>query len=264
VTDQEKIKESLRTFYDRNVRYHELIGKCESTGLTYDDILRDIIRMAKPPAGAVRLLDVAVGTGHYIDRAHAFGATAFGVDLSIHACRAAKSKNRSLPVCRSDAECLPFRSRSFDVVLCLQLLEHTPYPENVIAEITRVLKPGGILFLSAPNLLGSNLLTRMYRTARAMFSRDVKKLVSLREDILARWDAAGSVQEVSDGDACNRTNIFQAFRLLKRNSLEVRRFDTLRHPGKYRPWELALARTIQKIPFLRLTGINFKIIASKP
>jgi SAM-dependent methyltransferase len=263
VTEQERIKESLRKFYDRNVRYHELIRKCESAGLTYDDLLRDIIEMAKSSAGAVCLLDVAVGTGHYMDRARAFGATPFGVDLSIHACRTAKSRNGSLFICRSDAECLPYRSGSFDVALCLQLLEHTPYPENVIAEIARVLKPGGILFLSAPNLLGSNLLTRTYRAARAMFSRDVKRLVALREDILARWDAAGSVQEVSDGDACNRTNIFQAFRLLKRNSFEVRRFDTLRHPGKYRPRELALARTMQKIPLLRFTGINFKIIASK-
>lgn len=261
--DQQRIKESLRKFYDRNVRYHELIGRCESAGLTYDGLLRDIIGVASPSAGTVRLLDVALGTGHYIDRACAFGATAFGVDLSMHACRTAKSRNGSLFICRSDAECLPYRSASFDVALCLQLLEHTPYPENVIAEIARVLKPGGILFLSAPNLLGSNLLTRTYRAARAMFSRDVKRLIPLREDILARWDAASSVQEVSDGDACNRTNIFQAFRLLKKNSFEVRRFDTLRHPGKYRPRELALARTLQKIPLLRFTGINFKIIASK-
>jgi SAM-dependent methyltransferase len=261
--EQERIKESLRKFYARNVRYHELIGKCESVGYTYDDLLRDIIAMARPAGGAARLLDVAVGTGYYLDRAREFGALPFGVDLSIHACRTAKSRGGSLFVCHSDAESLPYRDGSFDVALCLQLLEHTPYPEKVVGEIARVLRPGGILFLSAPNMLGSNLMTRSFRALRGMFSNDVKKLVPLPEDILARWDAADSVQDVCDGDACNRTNIFQAFRMLRASAFEIRYFDTLRHPGKYTRRGFTRARAMQKIPLLRFTGINFKIIARK-
>ena len=45
---------------------------------------------------------------------------------------------------------MPFEDESFDVALSTQVLEHVPDPEHVIAEIHRVLKPGGRLFLSAP------------------------------------------------------------------------------------------------------------------
>jgi len=49
-----------------------------------------------------------------------------------------------------DAAQLPFRSDCFDLVFCTQMLEYAPEPRQVIAEIHRVLKPGGFLLLSAP------------------------------------------------------------------------------------------------------------------
>lgn len=50
----------------------------------------------------------------------------------------------------SDTEHLPFKGGSFDTVLCTQVLEHIPHPWVAATEITRVLKPGGILILSCP------------------------------------------------------------------------------------------------------------------
>ncbi len=44
----------------------------------------------------------------------------------------------------------PFNDAAFDVVLCSQVLEYVPDPRVVIAEIYRVLKPGGALLLSVP------------------------------------------------------------------------------------------------------------------
>ncbi len=50
----------------------------------------------------------------------------------------------------SDLTGLPFAANMFDAALCTQVLEHVPEPQQVIQEISRVLKPGGRLFLSAP------------------------------------------------------------------------------------------------------------------
>jgi len=47
-------------------------------------------------------------------------------------------------------EHLPFSDESFDLVICTQVLNYTAEPARVIAEIWRVLKPGGYLYLSAP------------------------------------------------------------------------------------------------------------------
>ena len=47
-------------------------------------------------------------------------------------------------------ELIPFRDRSMDIVLCTQVLEHVGRPEEIVGEIHRVLKPGGIAFVSVP------------------------------------------------------------------------------------------------------------------
>ncbi|MGA7559001.1 MAG: class I SAM-dependent methyltransferase [Terriglobales bacterium] len=51
-----------------------------------------------------------------------------------------------------DARQMPFSDASMDVVLITQVLEHIPDPIAVIAEIRRVLKPGGTLLLSVPSI----------------------------------------------------------------------------------------------------------------
>jgi SAM-dependent methyltransferase len=48
------------------------------------------------------------------------------------------------------AEQIPFASSQFDIVICTQVLEYVPNPAAAIAEIHRVLRPGGRLLLSVP------------------------------------------------------------------------------------------------------------------
>ncbi len=55
-----------------------------------------------------------------------------------------------LPDIQADAVQLPIRKHSFDCVICSEMLEHTPDPKSVIEEISRVLKPGGIVLICVP------------------------------------------------------------------------------------------------------------------
>jgi ubiquinone/menaquinone biosynthesis C-methylase UbiE len=49
-----------------------------------------------------------------------------------------------------DAERLPFPDASFDVVICSEVLEHLPDVDVALAEITRIVKPGGKFACSVP------------------------------------------------------------------------------------------------------------------
>ena len=65
------------------------------------------------------------------------------------------------PACFGDVTALTFPTGKFDAVVSFDVLEHVPRFKNALAEFARVLKPGGVLVLTAPFLPGSSAtLTR--------------------------------------------------------------------------------------------------------
>ncbi len=107
--------------------------------------LNRLVRQAgeQTPAGA-RLLDAGAGEGRF---RHFFSHTRYtGVDLAVGD---VTWDYHSLDAI-SDLVRLPFGCQTFDAALCTQVLEHVPDPLTVLCEIQRVLKPGGKIYLSAP------------------------------------------------------------------------------------------------------------------
>ncbi len=97
------------------------------------------------------MLDLGSGPGHASRELLARGARPVAVDLSL-----AEILETPLPqvdALVSDARRLPFVDEAFDGVFCSNVLEHTPDPSGVIAEIERVLRPGGWCYLSWTNWL---------------------------------------------------------------------------------------------------------------
>ena len=74
-----------------------------------------------------------------------------GVDVSTAAVREAESLGLDARVVADPAD-LPFPDGSFDVVTCLEVLEHLASPLEAAAEIRRVLRPGGRLIATVPNV----------------------------------------------------------------------------------------------------------------
>lgn len=98
---------------------------------------------AQVPAGA-RVLDAGAGQGRF--RSHFQHTRYVGVDLGV----GDASWNYSGLSAIADLSRLPFCEACFDAILCTQVLEHVPEPGRVVGEIARVLRPGGRLYLSAP------------------------------------------------------------------------------------------------------------------
>ncbi len=257
----EALKRQQQAFYQANAKYYRLIDEQFHSGYTYGYLLEALARRVPAPA---RFLDIGAGSGYYIRRAAELGCVAAGIDLSPHACRIG---NGRVPgrLCQADAESLPFQSACFDLVFCQQIIEHVVYPERVLAEVARVLRPGGILLLSAPNRLGRHTVPKLRRILRELGGgSEVKRIRPVSAELLRRWAASDDINALQDTDMCNETTVFQALRLVRQVGLTVERFDTLRHPRKYSRIGYLVAWAVSRFPLVRYAGVNFKVVARKP
>lgn len=103
-----------------------------------------------------RVVDVGCGGGILAESMAAKGATVTGIDLSEKALKVARlhqlesgvQVDYRLIAAESLAEEAP---DSFDVVTCMEMLEHVPDPVSILAACQRMVKPGGWVFLSTLN-----------------------------------------------------------------------------------------------------------------
>lgn len=99
-----------------------------------------------------KLLDVGCGAGDFPDAFSHYrpDLQISAMDISQKAIEIAKRRKLKVDFKVGNAEKLPFESKSFEAVTCFDLIEHVEHPERVVAEIERVLKPGGIFHTFIP------------------------------------------------------------------------------------------------------------------
>jgi ubiquinone/menaquinone biosynthesis C-methylase UbiE len=112
--------------------------------------LPELFERLRPIAPGRRLLEVGCGIGVDTFRLARLGfAEVVGIDLTAVAVRlvAERARREGLGTVRlgvGDAEALAFADGSFDVVYSFGVLHHTPRIERAVAEVHRVLAPGGL------------------------------------------------------------------------------------------------------------------------
>ena len=109
-------------------------------------LVQAVLRYVPSSLGA-RVIDIGCGTGLLLSKVNA--KKRVGVDVSSRLL--GQLKNNSLQLVRTDAENLPFKEGSFDLVYSVNLLEHVPHPDTVVSEGIGALKRGGKLLLITPN-----------------------------------------------------------------------------------------------------------------
>lgn len=101
---------------------------------------------------SLRILDVGVGLGRLLTRIQtALGSSAglHGMDVSLNYLKIAKQQHPRVVLAK--IEDMPYRSRSFDIVTCTDVLEHVIDLNHAISQILSVIKPGGYLIVRVPN-----------------------------------------------------------------------------------------------------------------
>lgn len=147
----------------------------DAMAASYDDLepwyehlyalLHELVRSElRPPPGAPRprALDAGCGTGFQTAILLELGYETLGVDLAPTLLRVARPRCPGARLVEADVQALPWRNEAVDLVVsCGSTLSFVPSPERAIAEIARVLRPGGRALLEVEHRWSLDLAWRL-------------------------------------------------------------------------------------------------------
>jgi SAM-dependent methyltransferase len=213
-------------------------------------------------SSGLRVLDVGCGNGYVLAQYASFGAEVAGVDLTQTAIDLSRSRFELAGLRGdfqlTDGDRLPFEDDSFDIACSMGVLHHIEDPSPMVAELRRVLKPGGRIVLML-----YHWASWKYHVVLRM-----KRLIDPRY----RGKSQAEALNMNDGDACPLAKVYtrgQARELL--GAFADHRFELnllswrqlLLVPGidrLLRPILPAASRNI----FARTMGWNLYVTATKP
>lgn len=131
--------------YDQSILNRLIFRRC------YLKFIELILKFYPATTRPLRLLDVGCGTGTFVSmlRETDLAIHPWGLDMAERMCQLAHQKAVQVttdPVTRfitADSEHTPFAENSFDIVTCSNSFHHYPHQDHVLAEIFRILRPGG-------------------------------------------------------------------------------------------------------------------------
>lgn len=126
------LEKSDITELPRNIRNLEEIKKCKNSG---------------------KLLDVGIGTGSFLRLAQKSGFDVLGVDISDYTVKKVREKF-NLAAVKGELTKIDFRNERFDVINMRHTIEHIKKPVEALKKAYKLLKPGGIIYISTPNSFG--------------------------------------------------------------------------------------------------------------
>jgi len=149
-----------------------------------------------------RVLDVGCGGGILAEGMARLGARVTGIDLSEKALRVAalhlQKERLSVQYQKASVEAFAAaHAGEFDVVTCMELLEHVPEPAGMVAACARVVRPGGQVFFSTIN---RNAKAYLFAIVAAEYvlgllpkgTHDYQRFIKPSE--LARWSRDGGLR----------------------------------------------------------------------
>jgi ubiquinone/menaquinone biosynthesis C-methylase UbiE len=146
---------AVRFIYQRGARIYDTARR----GVISSDerVLLPLLRPLLAGVAAPQVLDVATGTGRVpllLACQPWFSGQISGIDIAPAMLAQARAKvaaaglSLRITLCEGNAGSLPWPDQSFDLVTSLEALEFFPSPRGALAEMVRVLRPGGALVVS--------------------------------------------------------------------------------------------------------------------
>jgi SAM-dependent methyltransferase len=140
-----------------------------------------------------RVLELGCGAGTYVRYLTELGHHVIGVDYAIPSLERATAADRKRLACyvAADGYELPFAPSSFDLVVCIGVLQALSRPERLIDQIAGVLRPHGLVVVEVLNALGPG---RVLRQLRQAVGRRPGRVRFFRPSEVVRWLAQGDIR----------------------------------------------------------------------
>jgi SAM-dependent methyltransferase len=195
-----------------------------------------------------RVLEIGCGRGDFArrlagleERPRLLVAADFAVSAVAAGQRAARDQGLDRIAWQvADIGALSFPDASFDTIFSLETIEHCPSPAQAAAELGRVLRPGGRLYLTTPNYLNLSGLYRIYLRLRGR-----------------RFSEAG--QPINHPMLVPRTRA-----LVRRAGLRILAVESVGHPLPLPGGAIDMAFLNRLGPLTRWFGIQSMVVAEKP
>lgn len=142
-------QEDINTIYQKYCNLKDDVYVSEENGrrLAARIILKKIARLARRG----KILDIGCATGFLLDEARKMGFDAYGVEISRWAAQFCRQQF-NLNIFEGLLKEAEFPYNFFDAVVMVDSIEHLTNPKRTLEEIRRILKPGGILVISTPDM----------------------------------------------------------------------------------------------------------------
>ncbi|MFC1895395.1 class I SAM-dependent methyltransferase [Thermodesulfobacteriota bacterium] len=174
--------------FDKTAReYAKKYVDCSQGAHSFTTRLQRVLELLDDSRGT-SVLDVGCGPGLTVDYCVDRGLEFVGVDVSkemIHECRRKFGDLKGARFFVGDVENLACADESFDIVICMGVVEYLDNAHPAVREMARVLRPGGSLLLTLPNKVSpyrmwSRTYQTLVRTVKSLSGRKVTKNITHR------------------------------------------------------------------------------------
>lgn len=208
----EESKVAVRRYFDGEVDgYLDAYTSDKSDDVRHMVFLerRELV-LGMTPTNPGRVLDIGAGPGVFTQQLLDRGASCWVVDLSPQMVATAQRQyagKAGVSFIVGDIDRLPFADGSFDVALCVGVLQYLPSLDFAIRELARVVAPDGKIILTFPN--EKSPLNRLHQGAvhvarqlgallkRTGIATPDPSRLTFRGDVPNRWLSAGKVEQVA-------------------------------------------------------------------
>jgi ubiquinone/menaquinone biosynthesis C-methylase UbiE len=171
-----------RAYYDDFAGWYE-----RERHLPYHRMLDDLeVELVERYAAGKVALEVGCGTGLILQRTAKSAREALGIDLS--AGMLARARQRGLRVVQASATALPFATASVDVAYSFKVLAHIPDIRGALAEMARVVRPGGWVLAEFYNARSLRRLVKALKPPTAVSE------TTHDEHVFTRYDDAAAIR----------------------------------------------------------------------